>query len=412
MDFAMHYTEEQERFRTEVRTWLKENIPAEMTRPVDPDDRTEEMVKFWRETHKTLGAKGWLYPTYPKEYGGGGLSEDYDSILQEEFQTYGVIGHFHNGLIHNSLLVWGTEEQKQKFLAPMLRGEVSAWQKYSEPQSGADLANYQSTAVRDGDDWLLTGSNQFCSGEGRPDWLFGPMRTDDDAPRHRNMGFFMIPFPTPGLEIENQKMANNGQQHFIYLNNVRVPGDHLLGGDHQGWQVANTILEAEHGGRGAAFFSDEVVNSVVTFMQEHRTKGESPGDNPVVQQAAAAAIIDAHIHDLMQKRTFWMYTAGTEMSWEGPATGLFNREYALRNSMRTRDIFGIYGQVGSKDPYAPQGGVQEVEQRIRFIRQHGAGTKNIAKVILARRIGISRTKERAAVTPATAGAAATSESSS
>ena len=236
------------------------------------------------------------------------------------------------------------------------------------------------------------------------------MRTDDDAPRHRNLGFFMIPYPSPGLEIREQAMVNNGEQHFIYLDNVRVPGDHLIGGDHQGWQVVNTVLEQEHGGRGEAFSNDEVVDSLVSFMQEHREKGEGPGGDLVVQQAAASAFIDAHIHDLMAKRTFWMYTAGTEMSWEGPSTGLYNREYSLRNSTRIRDIFGIYGQVGSHDPYAPQGGVQEVEQRARFVRQHGAGTKNIAKVILARRIGISRTKERAAVTPATAGAVATSES--
>ena len=227
------------------------------------------------------------------------------------------------------------------FLRPILTGEKVVWQKYTEPQSGADLANYQSTAVRDGDDWLLTGSNQSCSGTGRPDWLFGPMRTGDDAPRHRNLGFFMIPYPSPGLEVREQAMVNNGQQHFIYLDNVRVPGDHLIGGDHQGWQVTNTVLEQEHGGRGEAFFNDEVVNSVVTFMQEHRENGESPGGDPVVQQAAAAAFIDAHIHDLMQKRTLWMYTAGTEMSWEGPSSGLFNREYALRNSTRIRDIRNI-----------------------------------------------------------------------
>ena len=234
MDFANTYTEEQDRFRKEVRTWLEENIPEEMKQPIDVDDQTEEQFQFWKEKHKELGAKGWLYPTYPKEHGGRGLTSEHETILEEEFIRHRITRHFHNGLIHSSLLVWGTEDQKQKFLVPKLRGEKSAWQKYSEPQSGADLANYQSTAVRDGDDWILNGSNQFCTGYGRPDWLFGPMRTDDDAPRHRNLGFFMIPFPTPGLEIKEQAMANYGAQHFIYLDNVRVPGDHLIGDDPAG----------------------------------------------------------------------------------------------------------------------------------------------------------------------------------
>ena len=410
MDFARTYTEEQEQFRKDVRTWLDENIPQEMKRPIDADDMTEEMFQFWKGKHRELGAKGWLYPTYPKEYGGGGLTAEHETILEEEFERSEVIPHFHNQLVHSTLLVWGTEDQKQKFLVPMLRGEETAWQKYSEPQSGADLANYQSTAVRDGDDWILNGSNQFCTGIGRPDWLFGPMRTDDDAPRHRNLGFFIIPYPSPGLEILEQAMANNGAQHFIYLNNVRVPGDHLIGDDHQGWQVTNTVLEQEHGGRGQAFPRDEVVDNMVTFMQEHKEKGVSPGGDPVIQQTAMSTYIDSYVHDLMAMRTFWMYTNGLEMSWEGSSTGLFNREYAFRNSTRVRDIMGTYAQLGTHDPRAPQGGVQEVQQRARFGRQHGAGTKNIAKVVLARRIGISRTKERAAVTPSTMGAASQSSS--
>ena len=402
MDFARTYTEEQEQFRKEVRTWLEENIPEEMKRPIDVDNMTEEMFQFWKGKHKELGAKGWLYPTYPKECGGGGLTGEHETILEEEFERSEVIPHFHNQLVHSTLLVWGTEEQKQKFLTPMLKGEESAWQKYSEPQSGADLANYQSTAVRDGDDWILNGSNQFCSGVGRPDWLFGPMRTDDDAPRHRNLGFFLIPFPTPGLEIKEQAMVNNGAQHFIYLDNVRVPGDHLIGDDHQGWQVTNTVLEQEHGGRGQAFPRDEIVDSVVAYMQEHKQKGESPGGDPVVLQTAMAAYVASYVHDLKSMRTYWMYTKGLEMSWEGPSTGLNNRYLRMSHMGRIRDVMGIYAHLGTHDPRAPHGGVQEVFQRTAIVAQHGAGTLNIAKVIVARRIGISRTKERAAVTPSTA----------
>ena len=109
MDFAMHYTEQQESFRHEVQDWIKKNVPANMKSPIDQDDRTDAYFAFWREKHKDLGARGWLHPTYPKQYGGGGLSGEHEAILQEEFTKNRVPGHFTNGLVHPVLQVWGTE---------------------------------------------------------------------------------------------------------------------------------------------------------------------------------------------------------------------------------------------------------------------------------------------------------------
>ena len=411
MDFAATYTKEQEQFRKEVRAWLDENVPEDMKEPINPSDFTLEQYHFWREKHREMGAKGWLYPTYPTEYGGGGLTGEHEIILAEEFHRYRVKATFTTDVILPALLVWGTEEQKQKFLAPILRGELIAWQKFTEPKSGADLASYQSRAVRDGDDWLLKGSNVFCTGNyaPAPDWIYGPMQTDPDAPRHRNLGYFMVPVPSEGLELKEQKLLIGNEQHFVFLDNVRVPGDHLIGGDHQGWQVTNTTLEQEHGGRGRALPTDDssyragpVADNLVSYIQEKRQKGESPGGDPVLQQKAMAAYVDSHVHSLFQRRTFWMYQSGTEMSWEGSTTSLYNREYSLRTAPRARDVMGMYAFLGTHDPQAPQDGQQEVAQRFSIWASHGGGSLNITKVVIARRIGISRTKERAAPTPATA----------
>ena len=405
MDFANTYTEEQEEFRQEVRTWLEEKIPEDMMDPIDNDDLTDEHYWFWREKHKELGKKGWLFPTYPAEYGGGGLTGEHEAIIEEEFQRYRVPRAV-TMLVLNAILVWGTEEQKKRFLIPFMRGEQYSWQKYTEPHSGADLASYETRAVRDGDDWLITGSNTFTTGRGgHPDWLHGPAVTDPDAPRHRNLGFFMIPVPSEGLDIRPLKLVQGSEQHFIYLDNVRVPGENLIGGDHEGWQVTNTTLEQEHGGRGQAYHRDEVVDNLVTYMQEKPKKGDSPGRDPVIQQAAISAYIDAHIDGLFEKRTYWMYQNRLEMSWEGSTSSLFNRQYHLRNVTRVRDIMGMYAQLGSHDPQAPFGGENEFFQRNSFVLQHGAGSLNITKVVVARRIGISRTKERPAPTPMTATAA-------
>ena len=149
-----------------------------------------------------------------------------------------------------TLLVWGTEEQKQKFLPPLLSGEKITFQKLTEPQGGADLASISSRATRDGDDWILNGQNVFIGDPYDVEYLAGPMVTDPDAPRHRNLGYFMIPVPSEGLELKEMKLLPSSRKQAIFLDNVRVPGDHLIGGVNQGWQVMGTHLEFEHGGRG------------------------------------------------------------------------------------------------------------------------------------------------------------------
>ena len=163
MDFALPYTEEQERFRKEVRGWLNENVPADLKDPVDPRDFTIELNQRWREVHKALGQKGWLYPSFPKEYGGGGLSGDHETIITEEMDRAGVPSNFTSDNTLPPMQVWGTDEQKERFLKPIVTGEKTVWNKLTEPNGGADLANVQGTAVRDGDDWLLSGEHVFVS---------------------------------------------------------------------------------------------------------------------------------------------------------------------------------------------------------------------------------------------------------
>ena len=403
MDFRYHYTEEQEAFRKEVREWLAENIPDDMKSPVDRLDLSEEQYRFWREMHQKLAEKGWLFPTYPREYGGGGLGGEHETILLEEFRRARVVRSFTNGLIFPTLLVWATEEQKQKFLPPLLKAEKIAFQNFTEPNAGSDLASLQSRAVRDGDDWVITGQKIFISGHGDPDYLFGPMVTDADAPRHRNLGYFLVPFPAPGLEMERMGLLTGSDQSTFFMDSVRVPGDHLIGGEAQGWQVTQTTLEIEHGGRGMAIPEDESLDNLLRYVRETRRNGESLGADPIVQQDAMAAYIDSQIFGLLSQRNYSMYHARQEMSYHGSQSSLFGKVYRMRNADRSRDIMGMYSLLGVDEPRAPFGGEPEVYQRSSLTGAHPAGTIEIQKVIVARRIGISRTRERAAATPSTAG---------
>ena len=407
MDFSLPYTEEQEQFRQEVRAWLEENIPEERKDPIDPRNRTSEDYQWWLEKRKEIAKKGWLYPTFPAEYGGGGLSGDHETIIEEEFARARVTRMiFTPNFVFPALLVWGTEEQKQRFLRPLMTGEKTCWYKMTEPQSGADLANIQTRAVRDGDDWVITGQNVFISGgtgPDRPDYLYGPAVTDPDAPRHRNMGIFMIPVPSPGLEIREMNLLVGDEQHFLFLDNVRVPGDHLIGGEHQGWQVGSTSRENEHGGRGRAFPRDEVVENLVVYARDTKQNEGNLGKDQVVQQETMDAYLDAHVQGLLLKRTYGMYQNREEIVYEGNLANVHGRESSLRVASRVRDVMRMSSLLDTKEPGVPHGGAQEANQRQKAGQNHGGGSTNIIKVILARRIGISRTKERPATTPATAG---------
>ena len=235
------------------------------------------------------------------------------------------------------------------------------------------------------------------------DLLFGPIVTDDDAPRHRNLGYFLIPAPSQGLELQRLNLLTGHDQSFIFMDNVRVPGDHLIGDDHQGWQVTQTTLEIEHGGRGIAFPRDEALENLMDFAKDTTRNGRPLSADPVLQQTAMDAYIDSHTHTLLAQRNFWMYQARQEMTYHGSQNSMFQKEFRIRNADRARDIMGMYSLLGVREPRAPFEGAPEVYQRSSLTGAHPGGTVEIQKVIMARRMGISRTRERAAATPSTTG---------
>ena len=407
MDFEHHYSEEQPRFRQEVRAWLDANVPPGHEMPADPEDLDEESYRFFREVHQKLGAQGWLYPTYPREYGGGGLTPEHEMILLEELDRRKVPavsggGLFSNNLVLPSILVWGAEEQKQRFLPGLLTGKTIAFQAFTEPNAGSDLAALESRAVRDGDDWVITGQKLFISGMGVPDLLYGPFVTDPDAPRHQNLGDFLIPNPSPGLTIEKMALLNGSNQHFIYMDEVRVPGDHLIGGEQDGWQVVRTTLEQEHGGRGQVFSRDEGLEELLRYVRETRRHGQPLGGDPQVQLSTVESFLDSQVHRLLELRNYSMYTNRVEMTYHGSQSALWRKEFRMRNADREREVMGPYALLSRQDPRAPFSGAPEYRQRWSLTQAHPGGTIEIQKIIVARRLGVSRTQELAARTPATA----------
>ena len=400
MDFEMRYTPEQEAFRKEVRGWLEANavMPKGLGKiPLQAMDTTQEMWDWTRDFHRKLGHKGWFYPTMPAEHGGGGLSLDYDIIIKEELSKFDIPTMTSPGNVAIApLFIYGTEEQKQRFLKPMLMGDTVTWQLWTEPESGVDLASIKTRAVRDGDDFIFTGTKNYISGLFEPDWLNILVVTDPEAPRHANLGQFYIPANLPGISWQFQDLISRGGQHFIFLDNVRVSREYLVGPETGGWRVTQSSLELEHGAEGSletrgGAVTDELVKAWRGGQRRSLAKGE----------AAQEHLVDAHIRSnvsrLLSRRNFWMFNNKITQTFEGSQNMWYGRETRIRSAEDHLDLLGPYALTTDKD-YALLDGRLEYAQRGASMATHGGGSYEIDKVIIARRVGLSRTKEVAAPT--------------
>lgn len=269
MDFEDHYSEEQQAFRAAVRGWLYENAPRGLNIPGDgrpPDPDTQRQLKAFR---RKMGEKGWLAPSWPKEMGGGGLTPALDVVLREEIGRLRLPSLGDNRRHVNMLLVWGTEEQKRRFAIPLIRGEIVTWQNFGEPGAGADIAGVKTRAVLQGDDFLINGSKAMITGRFDPDYLLTLAVTDPDRPRHLNLGVFMMDAHLPGVTIGNPTLLV-GSERNIYMDNVLVPGDCLIGGIYQGWEICQTILQQERGELNFRLNEQGTIESVQEYLRQER----------------------------------------------------------------------------------------------------------------------------------------------
>jgi len=272
MDFELHYTEEQEAFRAEVRAWLEANVPR-VELPPDTADLTEEHSAIGRAFRRELGAKGWLAPTWPKEFGGGGLSPDHALVLNEELARYDTPALGDLGLVVSApaILVHGNDEQKRRYLPEIIKGEVITWQVFTEPEAGSDLASLKTRGVRDGDDYLINGQKQFVGTGITPDYLYTLVNTDPSGPRQENLSVFMVPAQSNGVTIQSMDLIAGGTKRFVFFDNVRVPADTLIGRENEGWWVAQTTLDLEHGGSGVDDTPDgrvKLLEQVIKYLKE------------------------------------------------------------------------------------------------------------------------------------------------
>jgi alkylation response protein AidB-like acyl-CoA dehydrogenase len=405
MNFAIEDSPGQSAFRAEVRGFLAQNVSPNLEHSVDPCDMTYEQYQLRRDLGRRLGARGWLYPSMPKEYGGGDLSAENVAILHDELARIGLSlpPYYDAGgrMSAPTILVWGTSEHKQRFLPPICRGEVRTWQLLTEPGAGSDLAGIKTTAIRDGDAYVVNGQKVFVGSSHGADYSWTIVVTDPKGERHKNLSWLMIPMHLPGITVTPMDLlatggeggSGSGVKNAVFFDNVRVSADHLIGGENNGWKVATTHLEVEHGGMGR-LADRRVIYEFIDLCRERRD-GHAIADDPAARAELVELYIEAEITRLFALRNHWLAHSGEPRSYEGA-------QYSLRRKLSGLDIsekmLRIAGPcVLTRDKrWGPLRGTIEYFQRDAITALHPGATTDIQRVVMARRIGIGgREREKA-----------------
>jgi alkylation response protein AidB-like acyl-CoA dehydrogenase len=300
----LSFSQEHENFRAEVKSFIdknKDKAPRGMPLGRPNDDMLE-----WQ---KLLIENGFAARTVPKEYGGFGAEPDIlrSRIIAEEFTEAqlptGLSGQGISMLVP-TLLELGSEEQKKQFIPPTLRGEMIWCQGYSEPGAGSDLANLQTKATVDGDDFVINGQKIWTSTAKQADMIFCLVRTEPDAPKHKGISYLLFPMSTPGIEVR-PLVTMTGQAEFneVFFTDVRVPKDQIVGERGQGWFVANATLKHERGMLGDPNQAGTRLKAIVDLMHRETVNGERLIDNPVFRDRLVA----------LQSRVFAMQFHGMRL---------------------------------------------------------------------------------------------------
>ncbi len=397
-----------EALRQEVRAWLKENLPEGWGSPayVAPERGSKEAHDLGKGWQKKLYDAGYTGFGIPTEYGGVERPREEVSVINDELQRTGTpppAASLGPMIVIPTLLRYGNEEQKKRFIPKILSGEEAWCECFSEPDAGSDLANIQKTGVRDGDEWIVNGQSVWTSGSKFADWGVVPVRTDLDAPRHRNLTYFVFDCTSPGFEVRPLKqMTGDAEFSETFFDNVRIPHANMLGEEGQGWYVAMATLEAERGG-GIQFVAPSRrlepmtlggVDTYVELAKNTKRRGVTVWDDPLFRQRIAQFAIEneamKHSRERMRVKAMKRQLTGNEQS----IGSIFSREKNQRQANMVAEIMGAGIQFMRGDPRALDDG----SWTYTFLRTRGntieTGTTEVLRGIIAERmLGLPRSRK-------------------
>ena len=396
------YPPETEPLRKEIRGWLDENLPAGWGQPefrMTKDERKAFNVDWVHKLHEG----GWICASWPKEYGGKGLSLIEQVVLNEEFARRDApmrADFFGDTLVGPTILQWGTEEQKQEFIPKILNGTISWCQGFSEPDAGSDLASLKTRAVADGDEWVVTGQKVWTTQAQFADYIFLLARTDPDVDKHAGISYLLLPMKQPGVDVRPIKQVDGSAEfNEVYFTEARCPRQNVVGGDNNGWKVAMTTLGFERGSSsttGHRRFQKELDTIIATARDRGRNT------DPQIRQSLAHAWTKVKIMQINGLRTLTDALHGTHHAAKLGATNkMYWSEYHRETMNLAIDILGLEGQIltgtgGDVDsvdgPLARRGNpgypVSEMQASFFFSRSETiwGGTAEIQRNIVGERV--------------------------
>jgi hypothetical protein len=376
------YSERENAFRVEARAWLEANVPQA---PL-PSFDTAEGARAHRAWEKKLDAAGWAMVPWPKEYGGRGANLLEWLVFEEEYYRARAPKRINqNGifLLGPTIMEYGTKAQKARFL-PKIASSEEVWaQGWSEPNAGSDMAAITTTALRDGDHYVIQGQKTWASRGAFADWLFGMFRTDPTSERHHGLTFVLVPLDTPGVTVRPIAQLD-GETGFaeVFFDGARVPVEHRLGAEGEGWSVAMSTAGFERGLmlRSPARFQDTAAR-LVALLRENDASASEPLRDDVVR-----CWMGAEAYALETYRTVSRLLAGGKIGAEASLNKIFWSELDIRMHELALQVLGDRAELLPEAPAAQGVGTWLDSYLFALSGPIYAGTNEIQRNIVAERI--------------------------
>ncbi|GIW17792.1 MAG: acyl-CoA dehydrogenase [Tepidiforma sp.] len=382
MDFRL--TPEQQAFQAEVIDFIEHGLPAGWDKEFDS---LEDRLAIERDIMKRLAAKRWLALPWPKEYGGLGASPMQQMLFNEQMAYHGVPGTVNMGVawVGPVVMLYGTEEQKARYLTRIADGTDLWCTLYSEPGAGSDLAAMQTRAVRDGDDYIINGQKIWTTFGHYADWGWLAARTDPNAPKHKGISTFAVKMDSPGITVRPLvNMAGTHEFNEVYFEDVRVPASQLIGEENRGWYNVAVGLDFERSSIGATSNARRTVDDLVAYLKERRGRTPDAIRHRMAEHAIGVQLLRnmAYYIASQQEKT------GIAPNREAQMAKLFGAELQQRIAATAVQIFGMEGQ-------AARPGAKALRYQYLLLRSVAntieGGTSEIQRTVIATRgLGLPR----------------------
>jgi len=377
------FTPEQLAWRDEVRAFLREQLTPALLDELR-ESGNEGQGPLAREFILKLRDRGWWGLPWPQEYGGLGRSAIEQWIFVDELEGAGApMLPLTVTSVAPTIMRVGTEEQKRYWLPRIKAAEVDFALGYSEPEAGTDLAALRTRAVLDGDTWVVAGQKMWntMAHLATHNWL--AVRTEPDAPKHKGISMMIVPMDAPGVSVQALYVWPGLRTNALFLDNVRVPRDYLIGERGMGFYYAAMALNFERLSLGSVAMTRRYFRELVTFVREFEIDGVRLRTNPWVRERLARLAVDIEAGRMLGLETAWVLDQGRVPAAESSMAKIFVSELAQRVADVGSEILGMAGQLHPEDPRAPLHGRLQWLYRVAPLLAFGGGTNEVQRNIVA-----------------------------